>query len=171
MQWRRGGAGLRVLALAAALGVLCSMPGTRVEAQSTEFQLSIGSVVFPTPTPGNYTSWPPSASGPVTDSMAVPFTVDRVSNNTIRVTTVLIRCLSVSGPKACGDYEWRAGATGPWQPLTLVDTEVESRLVFPFFFNDPWSSTVWLRVRLNASDPAPSVVMSNIALTLSVTRL
>ena len=130
----------------------------------------MGAVTFPTPTAASYTSWPPSATGPVTDSVAVPFTVDRTANSTIRVTTVLIRCQSTTGPKTCADYEWRNGATGAWQSLSLTDTEVESRLVIPVFFNDPWSGTVWLRARVSLADPAPAVATSLIAFTLEVRR-
>lgn len=145
--------------------------GRMLQAQSTEFALSTGAVVFPTPTPGNYSSWPASAAGPVTDSVAVPYTVSRLANNSWRETTVLIRCQSATAPKTCGDYEWRNGPTGPWQPLTASDAVVASRWVIPFWFNDPWGDTLWLRVRLDVSDPAPTIVTSNIVLTLTVTRL
>ncbi len=139
-------------------------------AQSTDFVLSTAPLVFPTPTLGNFTTWSPSAPGPVTDSIAVPFTVDRVQQSFIRLTTVKVRCAGVSGAKACGDIEWRSGPTGAWNTLTLVDADVESRYVIPLLFNDPWSGTLWLRVRLDWADPAPAVMTSNIALTLSVYR-
>jgi hypothetical protein len=150
-----------------ALAVCAAAPA---QAQSTDFVLSTAPLVFPTPTLSNFTSWPPSATGPVTDSIAVPFTVDRVQQTFLRFTTVAVRCTGVSGAKACGDIQWRSGPTGAWNTLTLVDAEVESRWVWPLLFNDPWSGTLWLRVRLNWADPAPAVMTSNIALTLSVYR-
>lgn len=164
----------RAALMASAISTIAAVVAPVVQplrAQSTEFSLSTGAVVFPTPVPANYSSWPASASGPVTDSVAVPFTVARTANNTWRLTTVLIRCQSATAPRTCGDYEWRNGATGPWQPLTLTDAEVESRWVIPFWFNDPWSNTLWLRVRLDVNDPAPTLVTSNIVLTLTVSRL
>lgn len=141
-----------------------------LRAQSTEFALSTGSVVFPMPRQSNYTTWPASATGPVTDSVSVPFTVSALQQSTLRTTTVLIRCLAVAGPKQCTDIEWRFGSNGPWRALTQTDAEVESRTVIPFIFNDPWSGTLWLRVRIGWTDPAPSLVTSNIAMTLSVYR-
>jgi len=156
--------------LAVLLCALTMCVAGHASAQSTDFVLSTAPIIFPTPTLSNFTTWPPSASGPVTDSVAVPFTVDRVQQSFIRLTTVSVRCAGVSGAKACGDIQWRSGSTGAWNTLTLVDADVESRWVFPLLFNDPWSGTLWLRVRLDWADPAPAVMTSNIALTLSVSR-
>jgi hypothetical protein len=152
-----------------AIGVLVLWPAA-TRAQSTDFRLSASALTFPTPTMANFTSWPPSATGPVTDSVPVTFVVDRVRQSSIRVTTVLLRCAGASGVKTCSDIEWRSDAGGGWRPLTLIDEEVESRTVIPILFNDPWSGTIWFRVRVDWSDPAPSVSTSNIALTLSVYR-
>jgi hypothetical protein len=147
--------------------VVCSR--ATVQAQTTEFTLSTGAVTFPTPTAANYSTWPPSASGPVTDSVAVPFEVSRTSTGW-RIATVLIRCTAVAGGKACGDIEWRNGATGAWQTLTFTDAEVETRWLWIFGSNFGWSNTLWLRVRLRPGDPIPSVMSSQIALSLDVYR-
>lgn len=149
--------------------VLAVWPCTVVHAQTTEFTLSTGAVTFPTPTAANYSTWPPSAVGPVTDSVAVPFDVTRTSTGW-RIATVLIRCTAVAGGKACGDIEWRNGSTGAWQTLTLTDTEVETRWLWIFGSNFGWSNTLWLRVRLRPGDPIPSVMSSQIALSLEVYR-
>lgn len=154
----------------AGLALLCVSNADAAIAQSTDFRLSVGSVSFPTPSLSNYNSWPTSATGPVTDSVPVQFTVDRVRQSTSRVTTVFIRCNGTTGIKTCGDIEWRSNNNSGWQPLSLVDAEVEARTVVPFQSNDPWSGTVWLRVRLDWSDPAPSVSTSNISLTMTVFR-
>ena len=156
--------------MALLVGVMSVCAAGRASAQSTDFVLSTAPIIFPTPTLSNFTTWPPSAPGPVTDSVAVPFTVDRVQQSLIRLTTVRVRCSGVSGAKTCDDIEWRSGPTGAWNTLTLVDADIESRWVFPLLFNDPWSGTLWLRIRLNWADPAPAVMTSNIALTLSVNR-
>jgi hypothetical protein len=156
------------LAAVVALG-LCAVPRAQAHAQATEFTLSTGAVTFPTPTSANYDTWPPSASGPVTDSVAVPFEVSRSSTGW-RIATVLIRCVAVAGGKACGDIEWRNGSTGAWQPLTLADADVETRWLWIFGSNFGWSSTLWLRVRLRPGDPVPSVMSSQIALSLEVFR-
>ncbi len=154
-----------LVALMAAVG-----PGATLDAQSTDFLLSTAPISFPTPRLEQFTSWPPSASGPVTDSVVVPFTVDRRNNLTIRVTTVLVRCTGTTGGKPCSDIEWRSGPSSAWRPLSLVDQEVESRTVIPILLNDPWSGEVWFRVRVSWDDPAPSTMTSGIALTLSVFR-
>jgi hypothetical protein len=151
-------------------GAVLLMTPALLAAQSTELELATGAVTFPTPTAAHFASWPPSASGPVTDSVAVPYVVYRNANLTIRVTTVLIRCTGVAGGKACGDIEWRNGPSGPWRALTTGNEEVESRTVFPLLFNDPWGGTLWLRFRVSLGDPAPALITSNIALTLSVYR-
>jgi len=150
--------------------VACAVASNALAAQSINFVLSTAPIVFPTPTLANFSSWPPSAVGPVTDSVALPFTVDRTGNVQRRETTVLVRCTAVSGGKACADIEWRNGASGPWTALTVTDAVVESRTVIPNELNDPWSGTLWLRVRIDWDDPAPSVMTSGIALTLSVYR-
>jgi len=141
-----------------------------LSAQSTDFMLSTAPITFPTPTLANFSSWPASATGPVTDSVALPFSVVRAGNTTVRETSVLIRCTSVAGGKACSDIEWRNGPTGPWRALSQSDAVVEVRTVIPGQLNDPWSGTLWLRVRIGWNDPAPSVMTSGIALTLSVFR-
>lgn len=167
----RRGTGVRVRrrAMAGVVAALLSVPAGLL-AQSTDFLLSTAPITFPTPTLANYASWPASAVGPVTDSVAVPFAVDRVGNAFTRITTVLIRCLSVAGGKVCSDIEWRNGPAGPWRALTVNDETVESRTVIPLLLNDPWSGTLWLRVRIDWNDPAPSVMTSGIALSLSVYR-
>lgn len=153
------------------LGVMLgASPVLSAAAQSTDFLLSAGSISFPTPTTANYTTWPPSAAGPVTDSVSVAFTVDRVRQTSTRVTTVLLRCTAATGVKSCADIEWRSNSNASWQPLTLIDAEVESRTVIPLVLNDPWAGTLWFRVRLDWNDPAPSVSTSSIAMTLSVYR-
>ncbi len=163
-----------VLRIGRALTALCALlsvtPPASAAAQGTDFLLSAGSFAFPTPTVSNYTSWPSSATGPVTDSVAVAFTVDRAGQSSTRITTVLLRCSGVTGVKICGDIEWRSNSNGTWRALTLIDSEVESRTVIPLTLNDPWSGTLWFRVRLDWNDPAPSVSTSSIALTLSVYR-
>lgn len=150
--------------------LLSLAPVSIARSQSTEFSLSVGSVSFPTPTLANYSSWPSSATGPVTDSVPVQFVVDRVNQSTVRITTVLIRCAGTTGVKTCADIEWRSNTNQLWRPLSLIDAEVEARTVIPLQSNDPWSGVVWLRVRLNMSDPAPSISTSNVALTMSVYR-
>lgn len=155
------------------IGCLLLMSGLRsvvAQAQTTDFVMSSAPITFPSPTLANFSSWPASAPGPVTDSVAVPFTVTRTGAGTIRITDVLIRCTNVVGGKSCADIEWRYGPSGPWQSLTLANATVDSRFVIPFWFNEPWSGTVWLRVRLDWNDPAPSIMTSGIALTLSVYR-
>lgn len=152
------------------LAVLTHTQSGAAHAQSTDFRLSVGSVSFPTPTLANYASWPPSATGPVTDSVPVQFTVDRVRHSTVRITAVWIRCNGTTGVKSCADIEWRSNTNSSWRPLSLIDEEVEERRVIPLQSNDPWSGILWLRVRLNLNDPAPSVSTSNIALTMSVFR-
>lgn len=139
-------------------------------AQPTDFVMSSAPITLPSPTLANFASWPASAPGPVTDSVAVPFTVTRRGGGNSRITGVHIRCTNVVGGKSCADIEWRYGSSGPWQSLTLSDVTVDSRFVIPGLFNDPWSGTVWLRVRLDWNDPAPSIMTSGIALSLSVYR-
>jgi hypothetical protein len=169
--------GLRRLACRASacrvLACLLLLSGFRTgvaQAQTTDFVMSSAPITFPSPTLANFSSWPASAVGPVTDSVAVPFTVTRTGAGTIRITDVLIRCTSVIGGKACDDIEWRYGPSGPWRALTMANVTVDSRFVIPGWINEPWSGVVWMRVRLSWTDPAPSVMTSGIALTLSVYR-
>jgi hypothetical protein len=139
-------------------------------AQSTDFLLSTAPVTFPTPRLEQFSSWPPSATGPVTDSVAVPFSVSRRQNLSLRIASVLVRCTGTTGGKPCADIEWRSGPVGAWRPLTLTDEVVESRTMIPLLVNETWSGVLWLRVRISWDDPAPSVMTSGVALTLSVYR-
>ncbi len=160
----------RAAAVTIAVLSCASAFATTARAQSIDFVLSTAPITFPSPRLANFMAWPPSASGPVTDSVALPYSVVRTQQNTTRVTTVLIRCTGTTGGKPCADIEWRNGPVGPWRSLTLVDEVVEARNVIPGALNDPWSGVLWLRTRVSWDDPAPSLMTSGIALTLSVFR-
>jgi len=160
----------RLGALVASTIMVSTVAASALTAQSVDFVLSTAPITFPTPSAAHFVSWPASATGPVTDSVALPYSVDRTGNVHTRETTVLVRCTAVSGGKSCADIEWRNGASGPWTALTLTDVVVEGRTVIPNQLNDPWSGTLWLRVRLSWDDPAPLLMTSGIALTLSVFR-
>ncbi len=53
--------------------------------------------------------------------------------------------------------------------MTTANATVESRQVRWFLQNDPWSNTVFLRMRLNWATDAPATYSTGVVFTLTVT--
>jgi hypothetical protein len=53
--------------------------------------------------------------------------------------------------------------------MTLTDAQVEQRLVINKGMNDPWSNTIFFRLKLNWTSDAPGTYTANYQITLAQT--
>lgn len=139
-------------------------------AQSTQLVLSSGALLFPSPRLSNYQNIPPGASTPVSDSLSVTFSVNRLADAYWRNSTVKLRCVVVTGGKPCTDVQWRYQGTTTWQDITSINTTLDSRWTIPGFFNDPWGGTIWLRMKLSWTNDVPGTYAATVAVTVDVYR-
>lgn len=147
---------------AIALGlVLFASP---LAAQKTNFTTTGGTITFPAPTAADY------IAGFVNSSGGVTFTVNAV-NGVTRTTTVLLRSMSASlgNGKVIGDLQWRRSDLATWNDITLTDAQVEQRIVVNKGLNDPWSNTIFFRMKLAWTTDAPGTYAANYQVTLSQT--
>ncbi|HEX2601847.1 MAG TPA: hypothetical protein VHL32_06995 [Gemmatimonadaceae bacterium] len=153
---------LRGASTSAAIALaLCASPAL---AQRTNLNVSGGTVTFPSPTAADY------VAGYVTAVAGVTFTINS-QNGLTRTTTISIRSTSGSmgGGKVIGDLEWRRSDLATWNTMTLSDAQVEQRLVVNKGLNDPWSNTIFFRLKLNWTTDAPGTYTANYEITLAQT--
>jgi len=133
-------------------------------AQKTTLTLAGGTIAFPAPTATDY------IAGFVNSSGGVTFTVN-AQNGLSRTTTILIRATSASlgNGKVIGDLQWRRSDLATWNDITLTDTQVEQRIVVRNGLNDPWSNTIFFRMKLGWTTDAPGTYAANYQVTLEQT--
>lgn len=143
--------------------VLFAVP---LEAQATKTQLTLtgGIVTFPAPTATDY------INGYVYSTTGVTYTVD-AQNGLPRTTTVLLRATSANlgATKALADLEWRRSDLAGWNAITSTDVQVEQKSVIRSVLNDPWSNTIFFRMKLSWTADAPATYAANYQVTLSQT--
>jgi hypothetical protein len=132
-------------------------------AQKTNLTVTGGTLTFPAPTAADYIAGFVNSSG-------VTFTVD-AQNGTSRTTTVLVRSTSASlgGGKVLGDLQWRRSDLATWNDITLTDAQVEQRVVIRGALNDPWSNTIFFRMKLDWTSDPPGTYAANYQITLAQT--
>jgi hypothetical protein len=122
--------------------------------------------VFPAPALADYNA------GMITNPTGIGFSVNVTGGGfALRTTIVSIRAsaASLGNGKALSDLEWRRSDLATWNPVTTANVTVESRPVRWFLQNDPWSNTVFLRMRLNWATDAPATYSTGLVFTLTVT--
>lgn len=145
---------------------LLALAAISAGAQNPKSVLALtGTVVFPAPTANDY------AAGYVNSTAGVTFSVDATQGTEPHTTIILIRSLSTTlgGGKLIGDLEWRRSDLATWTSLSLTNVEVERRPQTRSILNDPWSNTVFFRMRLNWTTDPPGTYSANYQLTLSQT--
>lgn len=147
-------------AFALALGAFASP----LLAQKTNLTVTGGTVSFPAPTAADY------IAGFVNSSGGVTFTID-AQTGASRTTTVLVRSNSstLGGGKSIGDLQWRRSDLATWNDITLTDAQVEQRVVVRGALNDPWSNTIFFRMKLNWTSDPPGTYAANYQITLAQT--
>jgi hypothetical protein len=133
-------------------------------AQKTTFTVTGGTVTFPTPTVADY------INGYVDAASGVTFTINS-QNGLARTTTVSIRASSadLGNGKVLGDLEWRRADLATWSGISVVDSQIEQRIVVNKGLNDPWSNTIFFRMLLDWTKDAPGTYSANYVITLSQT--
>jgi hypothetical protein len=159
----RGGLrhGTARLALVCGLFLLASP----LTAQTTTLNLGGNIITFPAPTAADY------AAGFVNSATGVLFTVDATSDSgQPNITTVAIKSTSANlgNGKLLADLQWRRSDLATWNSITLANVNVESRSQTFNGANDPWSNTIFFRMKLSWTTDAPAVYTANYTITLSV---
>ena len=156
-------------AIAAVLALAVARP---VSAQNRRFDLTLtgGPLAFAIPTAVDF------SAGFALHPTGLTFQVDVANNahpNTLFETTVSVRATSPTlgaNGKPSSDLEWSLGApAGPWTPLSLADTPVETRTVRRNRLNDPWTNTLHFRMLLEWATDGPATYSTGIVVTLTVT--
>lgn len=133
-------------------------------AQTTTLTIANGTVTFPAPTAADY------VNGFVNAATGVTFTIN-ATKGASRTTTIAVRATSASlgNGKLIGDLQWRRSDLANWNDITLTDAQVEQRVVVRNTLNDPWSNTIFFRMKLNWTSDAPGTYSANYQVTLSQT--
>ena len=147
-------------AILLALGLFASP----LTAQKTTLTVAGGAITFAAPTAADY------IAGFINASTGATFTLNAQSG-TSRTTTISIRSTSASlgNGKVIGDLQWRRSDLATWNSITLTDAQVEQRVLVRGGLNDPWSNTIFFRMRLAWATDAPASYAANYQLTLSQT--
>jgi hypothetical protein len=150
--------------IAVAIAIAMALFASPLSAQKTTLALTGGTITFPTPTAADY------INGYVNSTTGVLFTINSVSGPS-RTTTVSIRTTSANlgGGKVIADLQWRRSDLATWNSISLIDAQVEQRVVVNKGLNDPWSNTVFFRMNLNWATDAPATYSGNYTVTLSQT--
>lgn len=138
-----------------------------LSAQNPKTQLTLagGTVTFPAPTATDF------INGYVYSTSGVTYTVNATNGTASHTTTILIRATSANlgNGKAMADLEWRRSDLAAWNAISATDTQVEQKIVVLNVLNDPWSNTVFFRMKLSWTTDAPATYSANYQITLSQT--
>ena len=133
-------------------------------AQKTILTVAGGAITFAAPTAADYIAGFIDASTGATFSLSA-------QTGTSRTTTISIRSTSASlgNGKVIGDLEWRRSDLATWNSITLTDAQVEQRVMVKGVLNDPWTNTIFFRMKLAWTTDAPATYSGNYQITLSQT--
>jgi hypothetical protein len=155
---------LRSASTSAAISLALALCASPLAAQKTILTLAGATITFNAPTAADY------IAGYIDSPTGVTFTLN-AQTGISRTTTVSVRSTSASlgGAKAIGDLEWRRSDLATWNPITLLDAQVEQRVQVKGVLNDPWTNTIFFRMLLNWTTDAPATYSANYQITLSQT--
>lgn len=159
--------GARTVAMVALATIQLTAFSASAVAQNPKSDLSLtgATITFPAPTATDY------INGYVYSASGVGFTVDASNGNQSHTTTVRIKATSpnLGNGKAIADLEWRRSDLTGWIPISLTDAQVEQRVQVRGGINDPWTNTIFFRLKLSWTADAPATYAANYQLTLSQT--
>ncbi|MDQ6690169.1 MAG: hypothetical protein M3Z18_06630 [Gemmatimonadota bacterium] len=133
-------------------------------AQATTLTLSGNTITFPAPTATDYVNGFVYSSG-------VTFTVAATQDaGQAMTTTVAIKSTSANllNGKVLADLQWKRSDLATWNSITLANVNVESRSQTFGGANDPWSNTIFFRMKLSWTADPPAAHSANYTITLSV---
>jgi hypothetical protein len=131
----------------------------------TDLTLSGGTISFPAPTATDY------INGYVYSTSGVTYTVDATNGTASHTTTVQIRATSANlgNGKLLSDLEWRRSDLATWNTISSTNAQVEQKIMVLNLLNDPWSNTIFFRMKLTWTTDAPGIYTANYQITLSQT--
>ena len=137
----------------------------RAQNPKTDLTLSGGTVTFPAPTATDY------INGYVYSTSGVGYTVDATNGAASHTTTISIRATSANlgNGKSLADLEWRRSDLAVWNSITTTNAQVEQKVVVINLLNDPWSNTIFFRMKLSWASDAPATYTAGYQITLSQT--
>ena len=138
---------------------------SHASAQTTTLALTGNVITFPAPTATDY------VNGYVYSASGVTFTVDATSDaGQATMTTVAIKSTSANlgNAKVLADFQWRRSDLATWNSITLTNVNVEARSQTYNGLNDPWSNTIFFRMKLSWTTDSPATYTANYTVTLSV---
>lgn len=155
---------LRGASTSAAMALSLAAVASPVAAQKTILSVTGGTITFPAPTAADY------VAGFVNSATGVTFNIN-AQTGTSRTTTITIRSNSASlgNGKVIGDLQWRRSDLATWNDITLTDAQVEQRIVVRNALNDPWSNTIFFRMKLDWTTDPPGTYSATYQITLSQT--
>jgi hypothetical protein len=159
------GAATVALVALAALELTAFASSAAAQNPKTDLSLTSAAITFPAPTATDY------VNGYVYSTSGVGFSLDVTNGNQSHTTTVRIKATSpdLGNGKAIGDLEWRRSDLTGWIPISPTDAQVEQRVQVRGGLNDPWSNTIFFRLKLIWTTDAPATYTANYQLTLSQT--
>jgi hypothetical protein len=156
---------LRGASTSAAIALVAIASPLAAQNPKTTLTLAGGTITFPAPVAADY------VNGFVNSATGVAFTLDATNGNQSHTTTISIRSTSANlgNGKVIGDLQWRRSDLATWNNITLTDAQVEQRVQVRGGQNDPWSNTVFFRLKLAWTTDAPGTYSANYQITLSQT--
>jgi hypothetical protein len=132
----------------------------------TRIALTGARIVFPIPTVQDYNQ------GFVAATDGVRFVVNAIKGNQSHTTMISIRSIAatIGGGKPLSDIQWRRSDLSNWNSLSIVNTEVETRIQVRNGLNDPWTNTIFFRILLNWADTPPAQYFADYQISLSQTE-
>lgn len=156
---------IRGVSTSAVIALVLTAAPLAAQNPKTTLTLSGGTVTFPTPTATDY------INGYVYSSAGVTYTVSATNGLTSHTTTVLIGATSpnLGNGKLLTDLEWRRSDLTTWNAIASTNTQVEQKVMIRGVLNDPWSNTIFFRMKLTWTTDAPAIYAANYQITLSQT--
>ncbi|HET9634289.1 MAG TPA: hypothetical protein VFP26_00025 [Gemmatimonadaceae bacterium] len=144
--------------------VLIAAPLTAQNPKTT-LTLGGGTVTFPAPTATDY------INGYVYSTSGVTYTINATNGAASHTTTVSLRATSadLGNGKTLADLEWRRSDLATWNTISATNTQVEQKIMINGVLNDPWSNTIFFRMKLNWTADPPATYTATYQLTLSQT--
>ncbi|HEX9381807.1 MAG TPA: hypothetical protein VF908_00250 [Gemmatimonadaceae bacterium] len=148
----------------AAISLALALFASPLAAQKTILTVAAGTINFAAPTAADY------IAGFINSATGATFTLS-AQTGASRTTTISIRSTSASlgNGKVIGDLQWRRSDLATWNDITLTDAQVEQRIIVRGVLNDPWSNTIFFRMKLAWATDTPATYAGNYQITLSQT--
>lgn len=156
---------LRSVSTSAIIALMLVAAPLSAQNPKTQLTLGGGAVTFSAPSATDY------INGYVDAASGVTYTINATNGSVSHTTTILIRATSANlgNGKALADLEWRRSDLAAWNTISATNTQVEQKIVVLNVLNDPWTNTIFFRMKLSWTTDAPATYSANYQITLSQT--